>query len=127
MNSRPPRSSPAIMIHLAVAWALLIFSLCTVIAIPVHLAAPFLHSVPREGLADATLLAGIVAGLLALVALVFVALHLFLHLWFRYLRRLPHGHASEIERRLPSVLNVAAFEPQYSRVRQRYFRGHHDT
>jgi hypothetical protein len=47
--------------------------------------------------------------------------YLFLVLWFRYLRALPGEVRRRVEKALPRVLNVAAFEPAYSRMRSRFF------
>lgn len=55
-----------------------------------------------------------------LVAL-YIALQLFLHTWFAYLKHVAGDYRSEIERRLASYLNIGAFEPQYSKVRRRVF------
>ena len=55
------------------------------------------------------------------VALLLVWSYLFLVAWFLYLRSLRPSMRKMVEQRIQRVLNVAAFEPAYSRVRRRFF------
>ena len=105
--------------HLFVAWVFFLSSL-GLLFLPFWVAAPLVTSLIPEQLTGTVIAVAVVGGIAAIVLLVFLAVHLFLRLWFRYLKRLSPAHAAEVERVLPSVLNVAAFEPQYSRVRNQF-------
>jgi len=48
-------------------------------------------------------------------------LYLFLHAWFCFLKYLSRANRAQVEMRLPSYFKVGAVEPQYSRLRRRYF------
>ena len=105
--------------HLFVAWVFFLSSL-GLLFLPFWVAAPLIAPLVPAQPTGAVIAVAVVGGIAAIVLLVFLAVHLFLRLWFRYLKRLSPAHAAEVERVLPLVLNVAAFEPQYSRVRSQF-------
>ena len=112
--------------HLCVAWVFFLSSL-GLLFLPFWVAASLMAPLVPTQPTGAVMAIAVVAGIAAIVLLVLLAVHLFLRLWFRYLKRLSPDHAAEVERVLPSVLNVAAFEPQYSRVRSQFFSKRSDA
>lgn len=108
--------------HLLVAWLLLLICL-TLLFAPAYFAIQ--HLVPKFTVSPDGALAFIAITLVSLMtvaALIYGALHLFLRTWFSYLSILSPSVVRAVEHRLPSVLNVPALQPQYSRVRSRFTR-----
>jgi len=108
--------------HLLVAWLLLCGCLAGVFA-PAYLSIRhFMPSSTAGPVGALSFIAIAVVGLLLIVTMVYGALHLFLWAWFSYLSRLAPTVVRAVEKRLPSVLNIPALQPQYTRVRSRFTR-----
>jgi hypothetical protein len=108
--------------HLLVAWLLLLGCLAGFF-VPAYFS--IRHFVPSSTASPVGVLSFVaiaVVGLLLIVTVVYGALHLFLWAWFSYLSRLEPTVVRAVEKRLPSVLNVPALQPQYTRVRNRFTR-----
>jgi hypothetical protein len=116
-----PSRQPSVVPHLLVALALFPASLGIVFGVPavlINYRGGTLWSSRPEGF---ELLGFLAIFAIYIVAAAFVGVHGFLRLWFSYLRLLPSDSRNLVESRLPSVLNVSAMEPMYSRVRKRFF------
>jgi hypothetical protein len=109
--------------HQSIGWLLFLGALAVVFypvtwVIRAYSAAlPGLHAEGTRVLIFAAVLLG------ALVALLYVAVRLFLWGWFAYLRGLPIQQRNVAEGRLALAMNLYAFEPLYSRVRQSHLGG----
>jgi hypothetical protein len=121
LHRTTPSRQPSVVPHLLVALALFPVSLGIVFGVPavlINYLGGTLWSSRPEGFE--------LLGFLAILAIYigaagFVGVHGFLRIWFSYLRLLPSNSRNLVESRLPSVLNVRAMEPMYSRVRKRFF------
>ena len=110
-----------IFVHLAMSWVLFLLAFAIVWS-PVYLATRSSISefavLPTDGWA---MLGIAVIGIGIVVVLAYASVHLFLRLWFMYLRRIPADERIPVEKKLPNVMNIAVMQPQYNRVRNRYF------
>lgn len=121
----PERSGPwALRFHLALAPLLLVVSLvatgCAALWLVVALikgsaSAPSYHPVGLE------LMLLLLAVVLGIAAVVFLAVTVFLVLWFTYLKRLTPAMREAVEKRLPTVMQMNARDPWYRYVRGKFF------
>lgn len=114
------RREPGVAKHVVMAWLLFVFSAVVTLG-PVLALLPLSDRLGLPPAAEVNPL-WILVGVVAIVGPFALAwFYLFLVLWFRYLRTLPNELRWRVEKALPRVLNVAAFEPAYSRMRSRFF------
>jgi len=109
-----------VTVHLSMVWVLVCLTAAVVFG-PVIAATELLDrgsaSMP-EGWA---LIGALAILVLCGLALCLAWVYLFLYCWFSYLKYVAGVDRELVERRLASWLNVDAIEPQYSRVRNRFF------
>jgi hypothetical protein len=109
--------------HQLVGWVLFLGSLAAAFSLPVLL----LHLVPSDldpfGPSGLSFFAFLVLPLLAALVLGWLALKLFLRLWFAYLSPLPSNERFLAESALSRSMAIHLLEPQYTNARERYLPG----
>ena len=111
---------PSVAKHIAMAWLLFASSAVATLGPAVALL-PLLDRLDLPLAAEVNPLWILVGVVVIIGPFALGWFYLFLVLWFRYLRTLPGEVRRRVEKALPRVLNVAAFEPAYSRMRSRFF------
>ncbi len=112
------------IVHVSIAWGLLVGSLGTVFLAAIRLCELFglLNDDPIGFQSESTILLWLLVLGVGATLLALIAIRIFLVIWFTYLRLLPLGQAANAERALVSFMTVWQLEPTYTRMRERLYQ-----
>jgi uncharacterized membrane protein len=117
----PAGNRLVVVFHLTMAWVLLLACGGLVFGAPVSLARLF-DNLPPGDFSNWEIVWFLVGLLIVVVLLAIAWVYLFLVVWFSYLGLLPNDLRKSVEERVPSMLNIVAFEPAYTKVRSWFLR-----